>query len=191
MREYGYQEGDLELAAAVSPAPPLAIGAAAAAAAPAAQFAEPTQSPPTAIDDLASQLATAAAAPWGELIAALGDLVAAAPDLPRRCRSACWPPMAGSIRVACARSWPRPSSPPSCAASPTCATRPGNALFRGDAGGVQYAVRRADCLFQGQAESADRAWTTSRRARTIGGSSSPAPRRRICSATCTEPSPSV
>jgi len=74
MRAYGYQEGDLAAEAAAdkpSSADPVAVQPSA----PAFADANPT-------DALAETLASAGEAPIGELIAAIGDLVAAARSLP-------------------------------------------------------------------------------------------------------------
>ena len=68
MRAYGYQEGALAEPASSAPVP---------ADKPAVAFAEATPS-----EVLTGQLADAADVPFGELIAGLGDLVAAAKDLP-------------------------------------------------------------------------------------------------------------
>ncbi len=71
MRAYGYQEGDLAAPASAKPAE------SAKGTAPAVAFAESAPS-----GALAGELGDAAAEPFGELIASLGDLVAAAKDLP-------------------------------------------------------------------------------------------------------------
>lgn len=68
-RAYGYQDGDLVETAPAVVAP--VVGT------PAVAFAEPLP-----VTDLVNQLATTADSPMGELIASIGDLVAAARDLP-------------------------------------------------------------------------------------------------------------
>ena len=71
MRAYGYQEGDLAAPASAK------LAESAKGTAPAVAFAESAPS-----GALAGELGDAAAEPFGELIASLGDLVAAAKDLP-------------------------------------------------------------------------------------------------------------
>lgn len=70
-RAYGYLEGDLV------ESPAAHVPSAAVAAPPAVAFSESTASP-----NLADQLAAATDVPMGELIASIGDMVAAARDLP-------------------------------------------------------------------------------------------------------------
>lgn len=80
VREYGYQEGDLASDAQTSSLAPDPVSPEPGAAVAASEFAESASQTPA--DDLANQLAGAADGPWGELIATIGDLVAATPDLP-------------------------------------------------------------------------------------------------------------
>lgn len=80
VREYGYQEGDLDPAGA-TPITGSALPDKRGAGTVATAFAEASRVT-SAAGDIADRLASAADAPMGELIASIGDLVAAAPDLP-------------------------------------------------------------------------------------------------------------
>lgn len=80
VREYGYQEGDLASDAPISSPAPTPVSPEPGVAVAASAFAESASQTP--VDDMATRLASAAVGPWGELIATIGNLVAAAPDLP-------------------------------------------------------------------------------------------------------------